>query len=204
MDHQEGVAKQICHQGPEKGVLEAYLLSNRRLVAGLLSNCWGAWCLVAGLLSNRRGTGTWWQVCLATFLSAPRGMPEASLCAGSPSDIPSCERRPSPTGKRGGGSAGQSAYRKPSCACSVHNSPNADTWAFTTRENRWQDRSALLVHFGTPPPKSSACPVSSSAISLMPSGGLSPGYVRPERSALLSKRRRELMCRDCGARWMLK
>lgn len=73
MDHQEGVAKQICHQGPEKGVLEAYLLSNRRLVAGLLSNCWGAWCLVAGLLSNRRGTGTWWQVCLATSLSAPRG-----------------------------------------------------------------------------------------------------------------------------------
>lgn len=190
MDHQEGVAKQICHQGPEKEVLEAYLLSNRRLVAGLLSNCWGAWCLVAGLLSN--------------VPQCSSGMPEASLCAGSPSDNPSCERCPSPTGKCGGGFTGQPAYRKPSCACSVQNSPNAGTWAFTTRENRWQDRSVLLVHFGTPPPKSSACPVSSSAISLMPSGGLSPRYVRPERSALLSKRRRELMCRDCGARWMLK
>lgn len=58
MDHQEGVAKQICHQGPEKEVLEAYLLSNRRLVAGLLSNCWGR--------------GASWQVCLATV--AGRGL----------------------------------------------------------------------------------------------------------------------------------
>lgn len=58
MFHQGALAKQICREGP---VLTS-------LVENLLSNV----LLVARLLSNGRGGGAWWQVCLA--IAAEEGL----------------------------------------------------------------------------------------------------------------------------------